>query len=506
MLLSAVLFAVAIIFVQFYLAWICLIPLFYALDGRKGRQAFADGALFGLVAGALLCYWMPGVVAQFTGGSMLFGIAAYLVALLFTALYFGILILLLVTLKKGLGQGWAQALLAATVWICGEWILSTFKGMPWFGFHTGNMLSRDLYAIQFAALGGVLLMSFFVVLVNFLAAHFIRTEQWKRLALPALLILAYQLAGYGIYYRFTEKEKGNSTVPFSVALLCENTPPDVKWDQANGDFMARQMLALNARMTALKPDIAVWTESAVPWTYSPDDPFVKEVIKTSSPLGITHIIGINTDYKDEVVFNSAYCLQPDGKVAGRYDKRFLLALVERPLGTYALPFLSTDGFYAREGEEALPLPTNKGKAGVLICNEATVDDAAIDLIHNGATFLVNISNDGWFSGIPYLVNQHFYNARLRAVEVRKDMAVNSNMGISGKVDASGQVEQLPAYSGGYVSKVLLNGNNFTTFYSDFKPWIICLAWIGLVFFIAKRLFHHTKTAHEKTATFLSASG
>jgi len=492
--LSGILFATALIFVHFYLAWVCLIPLFYTLGSRKAKQVFADGILFGLVAGGLLFYWMPGVVADFTGGSMLFGIGAYLIALIFAALYFGLLLLAFAKLKPAARSGWSQALLAASLWTCGEWLLATFKGMPWFGFHIGNMLLRDLFAIQFAAFGGVLLISFFVVFVNYLAAHFIRTLQWKRLVVPVVMIFLYQLAGYGIYALFVRREAGLATKPFSVALLCENTPPDVKWDQHNGDFMAKQMLALNARMTALRPDIAVWTESAVPWTYSAEDPFVREVIRTSSPQGITHIMGINTDYKDEVVFNSAYCLQPDGKVAGRYDKRFLLALVEKPLGAYALPFLSTDGFYARAGEEAHPLPTFKGKAGVLICNEATVDDAAIDLVHNGATFLVNISNDGWFSEIPYLVNQHFYNARLRAVEVRKDMAVNSNMGISGKIDASGEAEQVPASSGGYVSKILINGNNFITLYSEYKLMTIFLVTISLLYFLAKRLFSPFKNS------------
>lgn len=487
-LLSALLFAAALIFIQFYLAWVALVPLFYVLQERKGKQAFAAGALFGLATGVLLFYWMPSVVAHFTGGSSLLGIAVYIAALIFAALYFGSLSLAYAALRRPRSSVWAAALLAAALWTVWEWPLSAFfRGMPWFGFHAGNMLSGQLYAIQVAEYGGVLLMSFCVVFVNALIAGFIARKQWKGLAVPAGFIVLYLLLGYGIYARF--EQKAATGKPLTAAILCENTGPDVKWDQKNGDLMARNLLALNARLAALKPDIAVWTESAVPWTYSPDDPFVKAVIQATRPYGITHIMGINTDYQNDVVYNSAYCLQPDGKVAGRYDKRFLLSLVEKPLGLYALPFLSTDGFYARAGDKALPLPTFKGKAGVLICNEATVDEAAIDLVHNGADFLVNISNDGWFSDIPYLVNQHFYNARLRAVEVRKDMVVNSNMGISGKVAASGAVTILPASIGGYVSKVSLNGNNFITLYSEYKAWIVLLAWICVVFFLFNRIVH-----------------
>ncbi len=484
---SALLFAAALVFVQFYLAWICLVPLFGALQDKKRKRAFYDGALFGLVLGVPAFYWMPSVVTHFTGGQV-FGIVAYLIAIIFAALYFGLILLAYTVLKRPEPSFWGNALLMAALWTCGEWLLSVcFTGMPWFGFHAGHMLFDNLYAIQVAEYGGVLLMSFFVVLINFLIAHFFFRKQWKRMAIPAGLVLIYMLGGYGIHYRFTQRQAGVATKPFSVAILCENTAPDVKWDEQNGNFLVKRMLGLNAQVAALQPDIALWSESAVPWTYSPDDNFVKEVIKTTSPKGITHILGMNTEYKDNVVYNSAYCLQPDGKMAGRYDKRFLLALVEKPLGFYSLPFLSTDGFYAKAGDKANPLPTFYGKAGVLICNEATVTDAATDLVRNGATFLVNISNDGWFSDIPYLVNLHFYNARVRAVETRKDMAVNSNMGISGKVSASGETDILPTHTGGYVSKVFLNGNNFITLYTTFKLAFIGLVWFCLLGFIIKKI-------------------
>ena len=40
----------------------------------------------------------------------------------------------------------------------------------------------------------------------------------------------------------------------------------------------------------------------------------------------------------------------------------------------------------------------------------------------------------------WLVAQHFYNARLRAVETRRDLVINSNNGWSGCIDASGRID------------------------------------------------------------------
>ncbi len=227
--------------------------------------------------------------------------------------------------------------------------------MPWFGFHAGNALLDNLYAIQPAELGGIFLLSFCVVLVNYILAGLIVRKQWKLLWLPVALVLVILATGYGLLYRFQQQEGKLSGRPVSVAILCENAAPDIKWDKNNGGILVKRLLELNARAASLRPDLILWTESAVPWTYRPDDDFVKEVIRTTGPLGITHIIGINTDYKEEEVYNSAYCLLPDGKVAGRYFKRFLLSLVEQPLSFYSLPFLSTDGFHAKAGEESLPL-------------------------------------------------------------------------------------------------------------------------------------------------------
>jgi len=140
-----------------------------------------------------------------------------------------------------------------------------------------------------------------------------------------------------------------------------------------------------------------------------------------------------------VVRNSAYCLLPDGKVAGRYDKKDPLLFIEQSWLGLQFPFLSSDGYSVEPGDNDLPLTTPYGKAGVLICNESALPGAAARRVRQGASFLLNMSNDGWFRG-TWLVKQHFYNARLRAVETRKDIAVNSNNGRSGCIDASGRID------------------------------------------------------------------
>lgn len=480
-LLSCIAFALSIMFAWFYLAWVCLAPLFITVYPHRGVKAFRSGALFGLGFGAVLLYWMPSLIADFTG-TALPGIVIYGAGIVIAMLYYGLLTWATAWFPKDNRPVAMNALWVASVWTLGEWLLSTaLPGMPWFGlFRVSNTILDNLYAIQAAELGGAYLLSFFVVLVNCLLAHYCRKRQWKMLTLPFAVVLLYMIAGYGLFARF-QQQHPRSGKPLSVAILCDNTAPDVKWNKENGSFLVQRLLDLNLKGAATRPDIALWTESVVPWTYRTDDDFIKEVLKATAPYNITHVMGMTSDYTDKEIYNSAYCLLPDGKVLGRYDKHYPVSLAEKPMGSLALSLGGNDArLYEKEGTSLKPLPTPYGKAGVLICNDATVPGATVNQVKHGAVFLLSLSNDAWFSHVPYLVRQHFLNTRLRAVEVRKDMAINCNMGTSGLVRADGALQLAPTEGDSFVANVPVYDNKFLTSYT-LLPLLFIYVIIALMF-------------------------
>jgi apolipoprotein N-acyltransferase len=462
-LFSGFLTAYAVSQENFVIAWICYVPLFISLTIMKTKPAFKAGLIFGVIISLVGFYWMIPGAERFTGSSIFYGVVVFIISACFFSLFFGLLTYLFAKLKfteSAKASPLLNGLLMATLFCIGEaLIMYVAKGFPWFDFHSVYTLVTSLYAIQPAEYFGIHVITFVLIFVNYIFAAFIYSKQWLKLLFPMGTIAAYLLAGYFIFQNFSDNLKPGKAV--NIALLSENIPPEMKWDDNTGNLLADRLLGMSRTAVTLKPDIALWTESAIPWTYKKDDDLVNTIIKITKPANITHILGINTDASQNTVYNSAYCLLPDGTVSGRYDKQVLLDLIEKPFAGMLIPFMSSNGFTAKSGENNMPLNTPFGKAGIMICNEAAVPGTAYQAANNGAGFICNMSNDGWFNN-TYIVGLHFYNARLRAVETRKDVAVNSNDGYSGLIKASGEVAVKEGSQEAFVKVVTVNINHYNT--------------------------------------------
>jgi len=423
---------VAVQHAVFFLAWIALVPLLVPLLNHPHPTPFQSGLIMGVTLASCAFAWMVPGVHAFTGLSYGYGMMLFLLCVALFSI--GCATLLWVSFRL------LNPVYMACIWVLAETGLQWAAGsLPWFLFHMGNALSANLYAIQPASVTGLTGLSFVVVLVNCLIAQAIAHRSYKRLLLPCSLFIVYMCWGWWLLVSFDRSvENAAAQQFFKLSILQQNIPPEIQWDTANGNALVQQLLQQERRCIAQKPNLILWSESAIPWTYSPQDDLVQELLRNADPAKVTHILGMNTAVTDDVVGNSAYCLLPGGKLAGRYDKRTPLLLIEQPWNGWLLPFFSANGYSVLAGKNDHPLPTPYGKAGILICNESALPQAAASSVLQGAQFLLNMSNDGWFRD-TYLVSSHFYNARLRAVETRKDIAINSNNGQCGLVRASGRI-------------------------------------------------------------------
>ena len=89
------------------------------------------------------------------------------------------------------------------------------------------------------------------------------------------------------------------------------------------------------------------------------------------------------------------------------------------------------------GKSAVPFSHNGKKVAPAICYEGLYGNHMAEFVRNGAEALFVVSNDGWWGntlGHKYL----FAFCRLRAIELRRDVARSANTGVSGFITMQGE--------------------------------------------------------------------
>ncbi|RYY65253.1 MAG: apolipoprotein N-acyltransferase [Chitinophagaceae bacterium] len=416
---------------------------FLLLQARSLRAAAVTGVAFMCGTAILLNYWMVPVLLKYTGGNWLMAIGCYVASWTLMAPFFGLQFALFAFLRRRGGSvaaHWGNALLFAAVWVLFEWGRAwLFSAVPFMSYAWGSAAGQSTLLLQPAVFGGVFALTFLLVLPAYLIAVSWHTRRW-RAALPAVALLLLQLTGGWALHRAAET-KAAGLPSINIALVQPALSTDLLWDPQNGNRLVQHLLALNRQAAALRPALTVWTETTVPWTYRPDDDFVGALRTTSVAAGSAMLLGMSSDgtAADPLRSNSLYLFDGAGALQGRYDKQELLAGAERPfVGGLVLPFQSGNGTRFRAGMGGAPVPSAWGPAGLLLCNEATIPAQARARAAAGATWLAVLGNDNWFAD-TYVAAGHFNQCRIRAVENRKDLVVNINMGVAGVIRAAGDI-------------------------------------------------------------------
>jgi len=172
--------------------------------------------------------------------------------------------------------------------------------------------------------------------------------------------------------------------------------------------------------------------------------YADRVVALAVELDIELIAG-SVDYRIEEgrvrALNSAFRIGADGTLGPTYDKVRLVPFGEYvpfgPLLSFVNPLVEGAIAEFEPGRRYDPLPTRAGPAATFICYEA-IFPRVVTRIGRGASFLVNITNDAWF-GRSAGPHQHLAMARVRAVELRRDLARAANTGISALIDPYGRI-------------------------------------------------------------------
>ncbi len=480
-----------------WLVWIGLAPLLVAIYGKKPGQAFAHGMVAGFLSGLVQLMWMPPVLVRYAGSGLVAGYAGVMVMALYMAVWFAAPFFLLSLIRNKTRElWWINALTFSALFFLFEWLhIHLLPGMVWDKFYLACATSTNKYMIQLAPISGALGIGLLISLVNYLIAEAVIRKN-KGLLLAALAIfLINMLFGAARIHQGNIKDSGR---PQTVGLICENVHAETRWTDM-GDRIIHTMLKLVDESRRFKPSLLVWSETALPWTYQDDDDVLLALagILSHSNASTQNIIGYQTIAEGDKVYNSAYLINADGSASGRYDKTTLLSFFEEPLirsrSRTAIPMLTQGGFdHVLRGKGKNYLPAHIGNARILICNESLLPDYS-RMKGEPPAFLVNISNDAWLENTQNIA-QHFYIARLRALEYNKDMIINSNRGISGIVSRLGVVQTMSRSDSPELLIGTIRPNNKTSFFARFPLFFPGMALLWLFFRVFLYIYKGKKSA------------
>lgn len=435
-----------------WLAYISLVPMMLAVGHVNSKTGFRYGFMAGMVHYLSLMYWLVHTLVEF---GHLPTLAAWGVLMLFTAylaLYPALFAVSFIYFLKYPPYGY---MMPPFVWVGLEYVRSfLMTGFPW--ELLGYSQHASLTIIQIADMAGVYGVSFLIVTVNltlYLIFQYIsgrnsaNRQRYRRYAITASFIcaiLVIHVLAYGQWQMHRTQERMESAQRLKIAVIQGNIDQGVKWKPDHQISSLEKYLGLSNLTKPDHPDLIVWPETAAPFYFLHDIGLTDRLIRGIKDTGAGFLIGSpfvipdKTDYK---YYNSAFVIEPDGNITGRYDKAHLV-----PFGEYVplqkwLPFIgkmveAVGDFQTGEAGRVLLYKNNR--LGVLICYEQIFPALSRHMARNGAEMLVSMTNDAWYgrTGAPY---QHFSMAVFRAVENRRPIVRAANTGISGFIDPTGKI-------------------------------------------------------------------
>ena len=429
-------------------AWFALVPLLLALERRVAtggpRSWFALGYAGGAVFFLIGTHW----IALLSDVALTIGWLKYLgwvLGGLYLALYWG-------------AATWLAGWLARRSGVAARWtfvpaflLLEELRGsgelgFPW--FQPGYTQQGVLPVLQLASLGGVTLVTAWLLLLNAAVASAWRARD-RRSFVVAGALLALPLLWGGWELRGRREPDGPP-----VALVQANIPGEIKWSGRHVAEILKTFVTLSDSVEAARPRWVVWPETAT-GTYLRREPLQSlEVAQLAARLGAPVFMGFaHWSYGSDgrpIVWNAAGAWRPDGSLSPVYAKRHLVPFGERVPFQWLVPALGKWDLGQAEWRPGPGTVLFAGPAGdsasALICFESIFPDLARRDVRRGSRLLVNITNDEWF-GNGAALQQHAAMAPFRAVEHHVPLLRCANTGLTEVIDAHGVVTaRLPVFT------------------------------------------------------------
>jgi len=471
------------------------VPLLISLCGKSPKYGFFLSFVCGIIFFAGVFNW----VFEIPGYKFLH----HAVLIPYMGLYFGFFGLAFGFISKR----WTvtSALLAAPfVWVSLEYIRSnmSFLSLPW--ALMGHSQHHYPLIIQCASITGAYGISFLVVTLNSalaatILAFFCPLERYRLPAIASpskraaisMVILTAALTGLTLFYGHMTLSRPSVGKEIRVSVLQGNIDREMKANpRKHARFIMQKYADLTKEAAQDGPALIVWPEAATPGLVLLNKALRNRIRSLIRGIKTHFLIGSSefpkfTKVRSDLAGsgNTALFFSPEGKVLGQYLKIHLV-----PFGEY-IPYdgvIPWPDFIVPEEKKAFDIPGKEftvfaldgAKFGVLICWEIVFPKLFRQFVKNGANFMLNITNEGWFgeTAAPY---QLAAVSVFRAVENRVSLVRAANTGISCFIDPFGRItgrvtnNNRDIFIEGYLTQEisLSNERTFYTRYGDIFVYI-----------------------------------
>jgi apolipoprotein N-acyltransferase len=436
------------------------------------KGAFFFGWLLGVFSIFFGYIWLTYTINKF-GGEALPEIASYPVFLLYCIVFcmkFPITFLLLKLADKNLEK--------VPIFITFPIILTAVEFIipELFPFFFGNMMHKNLLAMQIIDITGMPGMTFLVGLSNafiftLLEFFFPKETNSKRIkrfpyiitAITLIILIGVHLYGY---YRIEYiKDYEKNVEDLKIGFIQPNTPmkrDDFKDKEQYSDWIEgesirkySERISLDLTRKMLKEnenlDLIVWPESGVPFYYTINSSFTKEIKKIVDEYDIHMFINDYGEAENGYYNNNDLIGPPNGRIIDSYQKIVLLAF-----GEYN-PFKKTfieEWFpeiirimdasamgHGIPGEEIKVLSFNLNGREITfvpqVCYEIIIPSLTREFTKLGGDFIINLTNDRWFGKTKATI-QHYILGSARSIENRMYLLRSTVSGISTVNNAWGE--------------------------------------------------------------------
>jgi len=406
------------------------------LRAQSKKELFITAMCFGTGLFAVGVSWVYVSIHVYGEATPILAALMTMIFVLFLAALFALpWILLEFTPRRAIDQ----ALCFAAIWLLAEWIRGwILTGFPWLYVGQGHLVSP--LSGWLPILGSLGVGFLHALLCATLALAINNGIQKVKITIPTMVAYGLVLAILILSPLLSRLEWTTGLDPIEVSLIQPNIPLEDKWDADLRD--ANLQILLDLSEGSWNSDILVWPEAALPLATLSSTASAQTLQEVSSFLGPETSLVTGRLVYDSIYRRFHNNVIGLGQGEGEYTKRRLV-----PFGEYVplegllrglIEFFDLPMSVITAGDpDQEHLKAGELSVAIALCYEiAYGNQVALD--SRNANLLVTVSNDTWF-GESIGPHQHFQIAQIRARETSKPVLRGTNNGVTGVIDARGQI-------------------------------------------------------------------